>query len=253
MSLHKNTSAVSILDMCFDLTRFKTVTIPTVSFYFRDSTKRSTDLCFMEKLFLQSLYKVRNKPFHKYFQWSFHNCCLSLQVVVCVSETNPLIIYLMDVEKLLEVLVPEDDIQEVAEGVSALFPYNIEIRPPEDESQLLSWKNRLEDDMKMVQFQDNKNQSIPHEPQWLSIIASLQGYKNCGGRQHKSDNIDRMKEHVEEKESIPPVQQRLIYARKQLADGKRLQLSKKLRQTLIRFSFIHISLWFYQQEDSKYS
>lgn len=45
-----------------------------------DSTKRSTDLCFMEKLFLQSLYKV----------------------VVCVSETNPLIIYLMDVEKLLE-------------------------------------------------------------------------------------------------------------------------------------------------------
>ena len=56
----------------------------------------------MEKLFLQSLYKVRNKPFHKYFQWSFHNCCLSLQVVVCVSETNPLIIYLMDVEKLLE-------------------------------------------------------------------------------------------------------------------------------------------------------
>ncbi|CDY70401.1 BnaAnng33530D [Brassica napus] len=231
MSLHKNTSAVWILDMCFDLTRFKTVTIPTVSFYFRDSTKRSTDLCFMEKLFLQSLYKV----------------------VVCVSETNPLIIYLMDVEKLLEVLVPEDDIQEVAEGVSALFPYNIEIRPPEEESQLLSWKNRLEDDMKMVQFQDNKNQSIPHEPQWLSIIASLQGYKNCGGRQHKSDNIDRMKEHVEEKESIPPVQQRLIYARKQLADGKRLQLSKKLRQTLIRFSFIHISLWFYQQEDSKYS
>ncbi|CAN7080241.1 unnamed protein product [Brassica oleracea var. botrytis] len=34
MSLHKNTSAVSILDMCFDLTGFKTVTITTVSFYF---------------------------------------------------------------------------------------------------------------------------------------------------------------------------------------------------------------------------
>ena len=68
-------------------------------------------------------------------------------------------------------LVPEDDFQEVDEEVSALFPYNIEIRPHEDESQLSSWKNRLEDDMKMVQFQDNKNQSIPHEPQYHCIFA----------------------------------------------------------------------------------
>ncbi|KAL0647232.1 hypothetical protein Bca4012_045523 [Brassica carinata] len=91
-------------------------------------------------------------------------------------KTNPLIIYLRNVEKLLEserfynlfqillnkisgpvlilgsrILVPEDDFQEVGEEVSALFPYNIEIRPHEDESQLSSWKNRLEDDMKMVQ------------------------------------------------------------------------------------------------------
>ncbi|CDY49165.1 BnaA10g06290D [Brassica napus] len=124
------------------------------------SSKRSTNLCFDEKLFLQSLYKV----------------------VVFVSKTNPLIIYLRDVEKLLEserfyklfqillnkisgpvlilgsmVLEPENDCQEVSEGVTALFPYNIEIRPPEDESQLVSWKNRLEDDMKMIQFRDNKN------------------------------------------------------------------------------------------------
>ncbi|KAF8113180.1 hypothetical protein N665_0055s0044 [Sinapis alba] len=125
------------------------------------SSKRTTNLCFDEKLFLQSLYKV----------------------VVSVSQTNPLIIYLRDVEKLLEserfyklfqillnkisgpvlilgsrvIIEPEDDCQEVGKGVSALFPYNIEIRPPEDESQLLSWKNRLEDDMKMIQFRDNKN------------------------------------------------------------------------------------------------
>ena len=70
-------------------------------------------------------------------------------------------------------LVPEDDFQEVDEEVSALFPYNIEIRPHEDESQLSSWKNRLEDDMKMVQFQDNKNQSIPHEPQYHCILAGM--------------------------------------------------------------------------------
>ncbi|CDY56163.1 BnaA03g12490D [Brassica napus] len=122
--------------------------------------KRSTNLCFDEKLFLQSLYKV----------------------LVSVSATTPLIVYLRDVEKLLEserfyklfqrllnklsgpvlilgsrVLEPEDDCQEVSERTSSLFPYNIEIKPPEDESQLMSWKSRLEDDMKMIQFQDNKN------------------------------------------------------------------------------------------------
>ncbi|KAJ4875740.1 P-loop containing nucleoside triphosphate hydrolases superfamily protein [Raphanus sativus] len=127
----------------------------------RASSKRSTNLCFNEKFFLQSLYKV----------------------MVSVSKTNPLIIYLRDVEKLLEserfyklfqiflnkisgpvlilgsrvLLETEDGYKEVSEGVSALFPYNIQIRPPEDESQLLSWKNRLEDDMKMIQFRDNKN------------------------------------------------------------------------------------------------
>ncbi|KAL1203124.1 ATPase family AAA domain-containing protein FIGL1 [Cardamine amara subsp. amara] len=124
------------------------------------SSKRSANLCFDERIFLQSLYKV----------------------LVSVSETNPIIIYLRDVEKLLQserfyklfqrllsklsgpvlilgsrLLEPEDDCQEVGEGISAVFPYNIEIRPPEDESQLMSWKTRFEDDMKQIQFQDNKN------------------------------------------------------------------------------------------------
>ena len=123
-------------------------------------SKRSTTLCFDEKLFLQSLYKV----------------------LVSVSATSPIIVYLRDVEKLLEserfyklfqrllnklsgpvlilgsrVLEPEDDCQEVTERTSTLFPYNIEIKPPEDESQLMSWKSRLEDDMKMIQIRDNKN------------------------------------------------------------------------------------------------
>ncbi|KAF2616907.1 hypothetical protein F2Q68_00041912 [Brassica cretica] len=100
------------------------------------------------------------------------------------------------------VLVPEDDFQEVDEEVSALFPYNIEIRPHEDESQLSSWKNRLEDDMKMFSFKTTRTKvSLMN----LNIIASLQGYKR-----HKSDTIDRIKKRVQEKECITHVQQRSL-------------------------------------------
>ena len=50
-----------------------------------------------------------------------------------------------------------NDYREVDERLTALFPYNIEIRPPEDESHLVSWKFQLEEDMKKIQVQDNKN------------------------------------------------------------------------------------------------
>lgn len=51
----------------------------------------------------------------------------------------------------------DDDYGEVDEKLSLLFPYNIEIRPPEDENHLVSWKAQLEEDMKKIQIQDNKN------------------------------------------------------------------------------------------------
>lgn len=50
-----------------------------------------------------------------------------------------------------------EDKREVDERLTALFPYNIEIRPPENESHLVSWNTQLEEDMKMIQVQDNKN------------------------------------------------------------------------------------------------
>ncbi|TYJ07033.1 hypothetical protein E1A91_A12G276000v1 [Gossypium mustelinum] len=123
--------------------------------------KRTSSWCFDQKLFLQSLYKV----------------------LVSVSETGSIILYLRDVEKLLlqserlynlfqkllnklphsvlilgsRMLGPEDDYREVDERLSALFPYNIEIKPPKDENNLDSWKAKLEEDMKVLQAQDNRN------------------------------------------------------------------------------------------------
>ncbi|KAJ6874775.1 hypothetical protein NC652_034472 [Populus alba x Populus x berolinensis] len=123
--------------------------------------KHTSSWCFDEKLFLQSLY----------------------QVLVSVSERSSIILYLRDAEKLLlqsqrmynlldkllkklsgnvlilgsRMLDQEDDCKEVDERLAMLFPYNIEIKPPEDETHLVSWKAQLEEDMKKIQFQDNKN------------------------------------------------------------------------------------------------
>ncbi|KAL4594988.1 hypothetical protein ACB092_12G058500 [Castanea dentata] len=123
--------------------------------------KRTSSWCFDEKLLLQSLYKV----------------------LVSISETGSIILYLRDVEKLLlqsqrlnnffnkllnklsgsvlilgsRMLDPQDNCREVDERLTLLFPYNIEIRPPEDKTHRVSWEAQLEEDMKVIQFQDNKN------------------------------------------------------------------------------------------------
>ncbi|KAJ4957341.1 hypothetical protein NE237_014124 [Protea cynaroides] len=123
--------------------------------------KRTSSWAFDEKLLVQSLYKV----------------------LVSVSKTSPLVLYIRDVEKLLfrsqriytlfqkmlktlsgavlilgsRMLDPGNDDEELDERLTLLFPYNVEIRPPEDETHLVSWKSQLEEDMKMIQFQDNKN------------------------------------------------------------------------------------------------
>ncbi|KAL9374851.1 hypothetical protein Peur_031730 [Populus x canadensis] len=123
--------------------------------------KHTSSWCFDENLFLQSLY----------------------QVLVSVSERSSIILYLRDAEKLLlqsqrmynlldkllkklsgnvlilgsRMLDQEDDCKEADERLAMLFPYNIEIKPPEDETHLVSWKAQLEEDMKKIQFQDNKN------------------------------------------------------------------------------------------------
>ncbi|KAF3792831.1 Spastin [Nymphaea thermarum] len=123
--------------------------------------KRTSSWAFDEKVFIQSLYKV----------------------LVAVSKTKPVVLYIRDVESVLlrsqrvyslfqkmldklsgsvlilgsRILEPGNDCGEVGEKLSLLFPYNIEIKPPEDEGHLVSWKAQLEEDMKMIQFQDNRN------------------------------------------------------------------------------------------------
>ncbi|XAR52272.1 Adenosinetriphosphatase [Bertholletia excelsa] len=123
--------------------------------------KRTSSWSFDEKLFLQSLFKV----------------------LVSLSETSSIILYIRDVERVLlkshslyklfdrvlkklsgpvlilgsQILDSEGDYCELDERLSLLFPYNIEIEPPEDEIHQARWKAQLEDDMKVIQFQDNKN------------------------------------------------------------------------------------------------
>lgn len=51
----------------------------------------------------------------------------------------------------------DDDCRDIDERLTILFPYNIEIKPPEDETHLVNWKAQLEEDMKMLHDQDNRN------------------------------------------------------------------------------------------------
>lgn len=123
--------------------------------------KRSSSWSFDEKLLIQSLYKV----------------------LVSVSKSNPIVLYIRDVENFLyrsqrmytlfqkmlkklsgpvlilgsRMLESDSDYREVDERLATIFPYNIEIKPPEDENHLVSWKSQLEDDMKMIRYQDNRN------------------------------------------------------------------------------------------------
>lgn len=106
-----------------------------------------------------------------------------IQVLVSITETSSVILYLRDVDKLLfqsqrfynlldkllkklsgsvlvlgsRMLEPEDDCRDVDERLTILFPYNLEVKLPEDETHLVNWKAKLEEDMKVLQFQDNKN------------------------------------------------------------------------------------------------
>ncbi|KAL7147405.1 hypothetical protein ABFS83_06G104800 [Erythranthe nasuta] len=124
-------------------------------------SKRISSWSFDEKIFIESVYKV----------------------LVSISQTGGIILYIRDVDRLFlhstklyklfdkmlkklsgPVLILGSRVLELPEDsgglnnrIALLFPYSVEIRPPEEETHLLSWRAQLEEDLKRIQFQDNKN------------------------------------------------------------------------------------------------
>ncbi|XP_027936508.1 26S proteasome regulatory subunit 6A homolog isoform X1 [Vigna unguiculata] len=122
--------------------------------------KGTSGFCFDEKLFVQSLYKV----------------------LVSISETSSIILYIKDAEKLFvrsprlhnlfqnllkklsgpvlilgSQILDHENYKEVDEKLTMLFPYNIEIKAPQNDSDLASWKTKLKEDTKTILFQDTRN------------------------------------------------------------------------------------------------
>lgn len=137
-------------------------------------------------LFLWSCWINTAAPLRRASSWNFDEKILVqalYKVLVSVSKKSPIVLYIRDVEKffhkspkmylLFEKLLSklegpvlllgsrifdiDFDDEELDDRLTALFPYNIEIKPPENENHLVSWNSQLEEDMKIIQFQDNRN------------------------------------------------------------------------------------------------
>ncbi|XP_057786812.1 uncharacterized protein LOC131004206 isoform X2 [Salvia miltiorrhiza] len=152
--LRRNASAAANID-CLGSTSSPSKPAPLM---------RTSSWCFDEKLFIQTLYRV----------------------LVKTSKVCPVVLYLRDVERILcrsqrsyvlfqkmlkqlsgsililgsRIINPENDYRAIDEKISSVFPYNIEIKPPEDKNHLVSWQSQLEEDMRMIQFKDNRNHII---------------------------------------------------------------------------------------------
>ncbi|XP_062180819.1 peroxisomal ATPase PEX6-like [Phragmites australis] len=126
--------------------------------------RRTVSWCFDEKVLIQSLYKV----------------------MVSVAENDPIILYIRDVDHFLwrsqrtysmfqkmlgklsgQVLIlgsrllnSDGDIGDADERINTLFPYHVDIKPPEEETHLDCWKSQIEEDTKKIQIKDNRNHII---------------------------------------------------------------------------------------------
>ncbi|WVZ99744.1 hypothetical protein U9M48_045002 [Paspalum notatum var. saurae] len=128
------------------------------------SVRRTGAWCFSEKVLIQSLHKV----------------------MASVSENDPIILYIRDVDHFLwksqrtysmfqkmlgklsgQVLIlgsrllnSDPDNRDADDRVGTLFPYHVDIKPPEEETHLDCWKSQIEEDIRRIQMQDNRNHII---------------------------------------------------------------------------------------------
>ncbi|KAM0834161.1 hypothetical protein ACQ4PT_063796 [Festuca glaucescens] len=139
--------------------------------------------------YVSSQYSGHSVSARRTSSWSFDDEVLikSLyKVMISVAESGPVILYIRDVDRFLnrsqrthsmfqkmldklsgQVLILgslllnyDAEYNDVDDRVSCLFPYHVDIEPPEVEIHFYGWVSQMEEDAKKIQIQDNRNHIV---------------------------------------------------------------------------------------------